>query len=772
MKRSNRNLLLLALASAVSFCGCVFFSIQEEGGALCINEALASSYSMFLTGNEERAEWIELYNGTEDSISLEGYGLSNDPDSPFLWTFPDVSIGSGEFLVVYAGRSSLPSEGDGELHTNFRLSSRGGVLTLTAPGGAVADRFEYDAAYTNVPYGRSPDGGRPALLNAATPGRTNVTSPVSRYIAGDFTDERPAFSHASGFYDEPFDLSITVPEGASVYYTLDGSEPDLSSRRYTGPIRVEDPSAQPNRYADVRTSARLHFLSAYGQESVEKAVTVRARVFQNGRFSKNTASATYFVGREQSLTTVSLICDPDDLFGYENGIYVAGKIGAARTHTKEQTLDGLIGYNILGNYVITGEEAARRVHIEIFPKDSGRTVSQNGEVRTSGGRNASARADKSLRLYATSKYGDGSVFEIPFFSRTETEKEEFSQLVLRADEKLVAGVLQDAFSATAFLGDGLCVQAYEPVTLYINGEYWGVAAMRERVDTAMIADHYGVDEDSIVLLKSAHEASQQLDKFADDPAMLEFIQTAKHSGKMMLQSGSEQDMEEYLALYEFAACHDLSEEANYRYIEEQVDLDSFIRNYIAHIFFACRDWPDNNIRAFRTSVREEGNPYSDGKWRFILFDMDYSCEDYAHNTLLYAMGRGEREYGWEGNETPPEWSTSLFAGLMENQAFRDRFLEIYQEYRADTFQPQTLLAEFDAFLEELGDNVERHESRWTLKKTSLGKIFGASEGILGPEEDSGAVIESMRLFFQYRLSYMDRYMEAFYAEKGDSIVWE
>lgn len=771
MKRSNRKLLLLALLAAGAFCWCLLFDIHEKNRALCINEALANSYSMLLTGNEEQAEWIELYNGTEEPISLEGYGLSGDPDSPFSWTFPDVTIESGEFLVVYAGKSSLPSDESGGLHTNFRLSSRGGLLTLTAPDGSTVDRFEYQTSYTNIPYGRSPDGGRTALLNEATPGRSNITSPVSRYMDEALDTDSPVFSHAGGFYEEPFELTISAPPDTTVYYTLDGSEPDLTSRRYTEPIPIEDPSGQPNRYANQRTSGEVYFLAAYGQEPVEKGVTVRAGVFKNGQFSREIASATYFVGLEQSLTTVSIICDPDDLFGYEDGIYVPGRIGAARLHTKEQVLEGVRSYNSLGNYILTGDETARKAHIEIFPKNSGRMTAQNGEIRISGGRNASARPDKSLRLYATSKYGDNSVFEVPFFRYTEADTEEFSQLVLRASESLVGGILRDAFTSLVFLDDGLCVQAYEPVSLYINGEYWGMAALRERIDETMIADHYGVDKENIVLLKSAHEAGRLIDAFADNPAMQEFLRTAEHSGRMMIKSGSEQDMDEYLELYEFAASRDLSEEANYRYIEERVDLDNLIRHYIANIFFANWDWPDNNIRVFRTAVREEGNPYGDGKWRFLLYDLDYTCVDYEHNTLLYAMGREVWTYDDGRTKTPSEWSVSLFAGLMENQEFRDRFLDIYKEYREEEFRPQTLLDSLDVFLEELGDHVERHERRWSREETFFGRILGTSEGSLGPAEDSRAVIERMRQFFKNRLSYMDRYMEEFYAEKGDSITW-
>ncbi len=772
MRRSRLKFLLLLLLLAGAFGGCLFLGLKEEGTSLCINEAMVSSYSMLLTGNEEQAEWIELYNGTGKSVCLEGYGLSNDPDFPFLWTFPAVTIESGEFLVVYAGDSSLPAESSGELSTNFRLNSRGGVLTLTASDGRTVDSFEYYTAYTNIPYGRSPDGGKPALLNEATPGRTNVTSPVSRYIAEGLVEERPVFSHTGGFYEEDFELTITSSEGSTVYYTLDGSEPDMSSARYEKPLHIQDPSSEMNRYANLQTAAQRDAMAAYGQTPVKKAVTVRARVFKNGHFARETECATYIFDPEPSLTTVSLVCDPEELFGFDEGIYVPGRIGAARVHTSFQTEANLTRYNKLGNYTLTGDEAARKAHIEVFPINSDKTISQTGEVRTSGGMGSAARADKPLRICATSKYGDAGVFEVPFFRHSETETEEFSELVLRAHEELVTGVLQDVFSGLVFLNDGLCVQAYEPVSVYINGEYWGVAALRERIDEKMIADHYGVDRDKIVLLKSAHEVSEQADIFADNVRMQEFLKTTRHANKMSIACGTEQDMEDYLALFDFAASHDLSDEANYKYLEERIDMDNFIRSQLAHIFFACRDWPDNNIRAFRTSERDDSSPYSDGKWRFVLYDMDFSCQDYEHNTLLFAVGRGEREYGWYGNEVPQEWAISLLRGLMDNREFREQFLNVYKEYRADKFQPQTLLAEFDALLEELGENIEEHSRRWTLEETAFGELLGVSEEALGPAEDSSAEIETMRRFFENRLSFMDKYMEEFYAEKGDIITWE
>ena len=737
------------------------FYRHYSGEGLYINELLASSDSILLSESSANAEWIELYNSTSAPVNLEGYGLSKDPDEPYLWTFPDVVIQSKGYLLVFmdfAGEQDLHSEEpDADiLYTDFRLSSRGGIVTLTDPEGVLVDSFEYQECITNVPYGRTPDGGRPALLNTATPGYAN-RSRVSRYSVLPASEERPSFSHPSGFYEAPFYLEIAVPEGASVYYTLDGSEPDWNSYRYEGPVFLEDPSSLPNRYADINTSYSNSLLSSYGKETVEKAVVVRARVCRDGQFSKYTEDATYFIGKEHQLTTVSLIVDPEDFFGYDDGIYVGGKLLEYFRRTAYNPFYS--ERRQLGNFSVTGEDGSRQVHIEIFDKgETAPSVDQTGDVRISGGLHSSAEADKSLRLYATSRYGDSNRFDIPFFGYSETDNSQFRQLVLRTNPYFIQNGFQDVFGTLCFLGEGLCVQAYEPVSLYINGEYWGVAALRERIDENMVADHYGVDPDSLVLLKYSTMPEQVED--VNDP-----------EGQMVIKKGTQEDLEDYIQLFEYASEHDLSIPENYQYLEERIDMDNYIRWQLAHIFFACVDWPDNNVRVFRTTSVDPDHPYADGKWRFLLFDLDDSVKKVEHNTLLYAMGKGSR--GWEDNNEPSEWSTALFAGLMENASFREQFLAVYQEYRNGIFQPDNLNAFMDRLLEEWGGELEKHNERWRQTPSWLGSLlYKDMDSQTWLAEDQEGQLAQMRDFCDSRLSNMDRFMEDFYAGKGEVIVWE
>lgn len=754
IKRSTYvyGLTVLCLIAVIFLC--MMIECRKAGSKLCINELLASSYLIDVEEADETSEWIELYNGSEEDICLNGYGLSNNVDDPFKWVFPDVELKRGEFLLVYAGSSSVQISSDQELHTNFYLNSRGGSVLLTAPDGTRVDQFDYQTCYTNISYGRKPDGGKTALLNEMTPGTSNYSN-VSRYTADIYTGGLPEFSHKGGFYEEPFFLTITYEEDETVYYTLDGSEPDFSSMVYTEPILIEDRSMEPNQYACINTSYSSNILHAYGQEPVKKGTVVRARICRSGHFSREIQSATFFVGQKQELTTVSVIADPEDLFGYEDGIYVGGKLLGYFTHTSYNEYYG--EHRKLGNYSINGEAARRPAHYEIFWNDaSGQEVSQMGEISLTGGLGSAAAPAKSFCLYATLKYSRQSSIEVPAFPYTETSKTKFRQLVLRTSTEYITEGLEDAFVTTCFLGEGLGVQAYMPVSVYINGEYWGVAEMRERLDEALIADHFGIDPDQIVLLKSATSEDRTTEK-------------------MVIKSGTQQDREDYLELFTYVQNHDMSREESYEYLCSQIDMNSLIRAYLAHIFFANRDWPDNNIRVFRTATVDDSLEYADGRWRFLLFDMDYSCEDYTHNTLLYAMGEVGREYeSWGDNQWAAEWSTALFAGLMDNPQFRAQFLNQYREYRKELFQPEFLKNRLETLIKEYGSELACHSERWTSQLTRLGRVCSLVTGRQIEEngEDMEEIIGRMRMFCEHRLTYMDQYMEEFYRRKGEDISWE
>ncbi len=239
-----------------------------------INEIMTANATTITDEDRDYPDWIELYNAGTATISLEGYGLSDDIDDPFKWVFPDVSLPPGGFLVVFASdkdRTTLP----GRLHTNFKLKSSGEELLLTTPSGTSADLFYSVEMETDVSYGRIPDGGeRLVLFYEPTPGASNGDTLPSQRAPP------PVFSLKSGFYTTGETLMITCPDAsATIRYTLDCNTPAETSAVFSEPLTLED------------------------------VTIVRAVGFIDGMLPSLPVNASYIVGYESSLPVMSLVTD-------------------------------------------------------------------------------------------------------------------------------------------------------------------------------------------------------------------------------------------------------------------------------------------------------------------------------------------------------------------------------------------------------------------------------------------------------------------------------
>lgn len=100
-----------------------------------LTEFMADNASSLVDSDGENSDWIEIFNPTDAPVSLAGYHLTDNQDDLDLWTFPDVQLNPGAFLVVFAsGKDRVDPAA--ELHTNFKLSLEGEYLALVAPDGA------------------------------------------------------------------------------------------------------------------------------------------------------------------------------------------------------------------------------------------------------------------------------------------------------------------------------------------------------------------------------------------------------------------------------------------------------------------------------------------------------------------------------------------------------------------------------------------------------------------------------------------------------------
>ena len=135
-------------------------------GSVVINEFMASNSGALRDEDGESPDWIEIYNGTDAPVNLDGWHLTDSASQLSKWSFPPTLVAARSFLIVFASEKNRTVAGR-ELHTNFRLAGEGEYLALVRPDGTVACAWDpaYPPQVTNVSFGlSSPD------LSAAAPG--------------------------------------------------------------------------------------------------------------------------------------------------------------------------------------------------------------------------------------------------------------------------------------------------------------------------------------------------------------------------------------------------------------------------------------------------------------------------------------------------------------------------------------------------------------------------------------------------------------------------
>jgi hypothetical protein len=590
----------------------LFFAVFSCCGAqsLFINEFMSSNSSYLSDEDGDYSDWIELYNGSSETVQLSNYSLSDDDDDLWKWTFPDTILSSGEFMVVFASGKNRVAPGN-ELHTNFGINSEGEFLFLSQNDdiNQVVVGVELEP---NKSFGLFPDGSsNPVYFDFPTPGSPNSDTQVPEVF----------FSQNGGYYSSSFSLELSSEQSdANIYYTIDGQEPSTTSLNYSDPLFLDLDKISPANINQIEISPPGFYYPS-DQAEVPRAIVLRAAVFdQSGDRISEIATHTYFIqflgSHIPELPVVSLCGNHEDFFDYDTGILVPG-----------------VNWNPdypmwSGNYFLRGDVWERSVNIEFFEEGENH-INQRGGIRTHGG-NGRRFAQKGLRLYARSEYGN-TQFSHAFFDTKPSE--EYKRLVLKpfSSSWSQAGI-EDQITSLLASDLDLDFVGSRPVVLYLNGEYWGIYFLQERIDARYIENNYPVDKECVDMMDSWTGSA-----FA----------------------GSNSDFSE---LYEFIENNDLSVQSNFEYVTERIDVDNFIDYQLFKIFIANYDWPANNMKCWKSECFEN-------KWRWIFFDGDGALWDYQYLSFDHAMSTSNES--WPTNEG----STLFFRKLLENDQFLQQFFD-------------------------------------------------------------------------------------------------
>lgn len=321
----------LVLAALARLTGLWTGQDNYAGKTLLINEVCARNLTGLTDVDGDASDWIELRNVSGQDLVLDGYTLSDNPDNPDKWTFPEGTViqGQGSYIMVIFADGKDGRDAAGNLHTNFSLAGEGETLILCDPDGNVVDTLEYPEQDYDMTYGRCLNSAlRTGRLAVATPGRDNPADFWEEDAAtADFGTVR--FSAPAGFYEQPFSLTLEADDpDAVILYTLDGSTPDVDSPVYTGAIPIESRSDDPNAYLTLPCVLYdgwlMNYAYEYGANPASKGTTVTVRLYKDGVLGEAVQAATYWVGVEpHTLPVVSVTTQADKLFGAD-GIYTAG----------------------------------------------------------------------------------------------------------------------------------------------------------------------------------------------------------------------------------------------------------------------------------------------------------------------------------------------------------------------------------------------------------------------------------------------------------------
>ncbi len=612
-----------------------------EEGTLIISEVMAENLTTIADEDGDYPDWIELHNQGTEPVNLEGFGLSDDEDDLFRWVLPSVEINPGDYLLVFASRKDRRDPENDYLHTNYQIQATGETISLTHPTGLVLDSLHSGKLLPDLSVGHCPGGsGNRTFFKKASPGAPNEGEVFSGF--GAIT----RVSSQGGFFDNPVTVELfTDSPDAEIRYTLNGREPAAHLSRYNGQIFItEDTRLQTPSYEEGKLYS--------GPIEITETTVLRARVFEEGKLPGPTVNRTFFIGDDHHLPVISIMGDPDDFFDPVRGIYMKGRGGASYFPYR--------GANFWQNIEIP-------VHMEFFEPGGEAGFSFDLGLRIAG-QYSRAEPQKSFNLFARNIYGYNE-FTYPFFPDFYPEKPLSNKgLTLRTSgQDWQFSKIRDIFMTSLLDLEHYDYQAYRQTVLYINGQYWGIYNLRERINNHYLHYNHGVDPDRVDLLQ----------------------------GNGWVRTGSN---DHYRDMLDFVRSNDLSNPDSYNHVAAMMDIDNYIDYWIAQIYFAQTDLA--NIRFWR-----EQN--EDGKWRWITFDLDWGFWEgnHANNTLAYATLPG-------GTGPWRNLNTDLINGLLRNSDFRERFIERSAFHLNNTFKTERVIEKIDELASNIEPEMPRHLDRW------------------------------------------------------------
>lgn len=575
---------------------------------LRINEVCSNNQGIDVGTGNSHPDWIELVNEGSSIIDLSAYYLSDKPSQPWLWQLPVIALAPGEFVVLTRGTAPWQFP--------FGIEDSGERIVLS--DAALQPVHVLDVPRLRADHSAGFVDGALRFFDAPTPGASNTTTAYLGYAP------LPALSPAPGFYPNGTTATASSASG-TVHWTTTGRAPDETSPVAASPLAINSTTA------------------------------VQARTYAPDHLPSDAVSATYIVGSSRGLPIVSLAVDPDSMFHEEFGLYMPGPNASAEWP------------HYGANYWSDRELPVR---FDFYEANGVRSVAQDVGLRIHGGRRSRTNAQRPLRLTARGSLGPSTIGYRMFPERPGVS--EYKRLILRnaGGDWCLANFRDGLFHQIAF-HNGLDIDAlgFRPAECYINGTYWGLVEVRERIDADHLHHNYGANKDSLLLMEEENWSIQGDTTYSR--ALREFIRTA-----------------------------DMNDDDNWRHVEDQLDLRSLTDYFAVEMIAGNVDWPSNNVKYWKPSVDK-------GKWRYLMYDLDATM-------VLYGWIEEDIDMMyWTFTHRAGSFHTELLRGLLGRNEFRRLFLNRKADLMNTVFNPERFQGEVDRITTAFAPVIDDHFTRWS-----------------------------------------------------------
>ncbi len=374
-----------------------------------------------------------------------------------------------------------------------------------------------------------------------------------------------------------------------------------------------------------------------GPVPINSTMVLRAIAVVDGEIASDVTTSSYFIDNTIPVSTkvVSLATDEEYLFGDELGALAVGVNGSmvpSYCSAKENR----------ANYM---NDWDRPCNIEIFDEGKVQRISQEVKVGAFGACSRT-KGVKSIKVKANKVYGNNK-FDYPIFNEKPNLKwksfvlrnsgNDFGRMLFRD------GYLQTLVASTMDIDH----QAYEPAVVFVNGEYYGMMGIRERSGKDFVYSNYGLDDDEFCI-------EEKPDKVVECEAYQEVLDVANNAS------------------------------ATFEEIDKIIDVDEMLNYFTTEIYYCNEDWSAGNIKAWKR--------LKDGKWRWILYDTDFSTSIYGNYLTTDGFTYASK--------------CSFFPLLKNNPDVKKRLMDKFTVHAGTTFDEQHVSAVLDSLIGLVHDEAD------------------------------------------------------------------